>query len=103
MVLREEKITASMRVRRACKKSCLGDSLATMTGYARHIGVTRRTLMLWCERYPEFKEAYEWAEELNADQIARASFMGSTPSRGCRFAAGQLPWLDLSSSGQDAE
>ncbi|BBV81942.1 terminase small subunit [Enterobacter hormaechei] len=58
-----------------------GDSLATMTGYARHIGVTRRTLMLWCERYPEFKEAYEWAEELNADQIARASFMGSTPSQ----------------------
>lgn len=54
-----------------------GGDLPFFSQYAKSIGVIHNTLCVWCEKYPEFKESYNIAKELQKTHLIQNGVQGN--------------------------
>jgi hypothetical protein len=45
--------------------------------FAKHIGISMPTMYEWCEKYPEFKEAYEMAKQMQLNVLVQNALRGN--------------------------
>lgn len=69
------------------KPIVLGSDCPTFEGFAKKIGVTARTLVNWCERYPSFAEAYEMALDMQRSLIIINGLGGMYNGNFAKFVA----------------
>ena len=58
-----------------------GKGVPEFSKFARHIGVTTRTLENWVKKYPKFEEAYEICSEIKGERMTDGGLCGTYNSR----------------------
>lgn len=83
------------------KSRPMAEKLPTFYRFADTIGVEQGTLLDWVEKYPEFKQAFTRAKELQKDFLINLGLSGTTPPAAFIFVASNVTDMRSRSISQD--
>lgn len=61
--------------------------LPTLESFSRKIGIAPKNLLVWVERYPEFRNAYDQAKAMQKDILNQNALMGRYSEGYAKFVA----------------
>lgn len=56
----------------------VANTLPTVEGFARSLGVSKQTLYTWCDKHPEFLDAFTRARDMQVDHLIQNGLLKHT-------------------------